>query len=233
MKMLETIKKTKASQFAIRTMKAHRASKLKCKNFTIIANNCWGGVTSEYFNLRKNSPTVGLYFFAEDYIKFVYNLAWYIAQPLGIIPTKDSKYFPILVERVEKNVIIGKLHDIEIVFLHYHSPEEAIDKWNRRCKRINWDCLFIKFSEMNLCSERELQLFDALPFENKVMFTHTPRTDLKSARYYPGYEKEEELLFDTNPVNRCINLVEFLNQPSCVYKVVPPKELLPTPREIL
>lgn len=28
-------------------------------DFTIISNNCWGGLTYEEYGLRKNSPTVG------------------------------------------------------------------------------------------------------------------------------------------------------------------------------
>ena len=48
-----------------------RRRKLKERDFTIISNNCWGGICYEYYGLQKLSPTVGLYFFSEDYIKFV------------------------------------------------------------------------------------------------------------------------------------------------------------------
>lgn len=222
------LKKRMVHRLATNIIKKMRRSRLKNLDFTIISNNCWGGVISEYFNIRKNSPTVGLYFFAQDYIKFVYNLKWYLAQPLVIIPTKDSKYYKTLVEKNEDNDIIGKLGDIELIFLHYKTPEEAITKWNRRCKRINWNHLFIKFSEMNLCTERELKLFDELPFSNKVMFTKLPRKDLKSAIYYPGYENYEQIAFDTKPFNKCMDIIKFLNQPDCKYNVTAPQELFPS-----
>lgn len=212
---------------AAKVVKTARRKRLRYPNFTIISNNCWGGVISEYFDIQKNSPTVGLYFYAEDYIKFVYNLKWYISQTLQIIPTKTSRYYINLVETGVDNSIVGTIDDIEIIFLHYTTPEDAINKWNRRCERINWEHLFIKFSEMNLCSERDLKLFDALPFKNKVMFTRLPRPEYSSSHYYSGYENESQILFDTKPANKCLDLVEFLNQPSCEYDVKTPDELLP------
>lgn len=35
-----------------------RQRKLNSTDFTIISNNCWGGVVYEYYNIQKNSPTV-------------------------------------------------------------------------------------------------------------------------------------------------------------------------------
>ena len=51
-----------------------RNSKLKNKTMTIISNNCFAGVTYEYLDLPYFSPTIGLYFFAPEYIKFIYNI---------------------------------------------------------------------------------------------------------------------------------------------------------------
>ena len=48
-----------------------RRRNLNNVDFTIISNNCWGGICYEYFNMLKNSPTVGLYFYPDDYIKFI------------------------------------------------------------------------------------------------------------------------------------------------------------------
>lgn len=36
-----------------------KRNKLKNKDFTIISNNCWGGLTYEEYGLPKMSPTVG------------------------------------------------------------------------------------------------------------------------------------------------------------------------------
>lgn len=94
-----------------------RQKKLNNTNFTIISNNCWGGMTYETYNLPKQSPTVGLFFMAEDYIKFISDLKGYLSEDLRFISPRDSKW------RNAKEIKndshfgqypIGKLGDIEI-----------------------------------------------------------------------------------------------------------------------
>lgn len=84
-----------------------------------------GGHVYRFFAMPYDSPTIGLYFFSADYIKFVSNLRYYIEQDLTFIDYTESKYKDELLKNNQLNVPIGKLHDIEIVFLHYHSIEEA------------------------------------------------------------------------------------------------------------
>lgn len=55
----------------------HRTKQLVNKQFTIISNNCWGGMIYESYNLPKESPTVGLFFMADDYINFLKHLKEY------------------------------------------------------------------------------------------------------------------------------------------------------------
>ena len=102
-----------------------RRKQLMNKGFTIISNNCWGGHVYRFFAMPYDSPTIGLYFFSADYIKFVSNLRYYIEQDLTFIDYTESKYKDELLKNNQLNVPIGKLHDVEIVFLHYHSIEEA------------------------------------------------------------------------------------------------------------
>ena len=66
---------------------------------------------------------------------------------------------------------IGKIGDVEIAFLHYHSEQEAKEKWERRCSRINWDKLIIKFNDQNECTEEHVKAFSELPYKNKLFFT--------------------------------------------------------------
>ena len=51
-----------------------RRNKLNNTDFSIISNNCWGGSVYRRYGLQYKSPTIGLYFFAEEYIKFLMNL---------------------------------------------------------------------------------------------------------------------------------------------------------------
>lgn len=140
-------------------------------HFTIISNNCWAGVVYQYYNLPYQSPTVGMYIFSDDYVRFVSNLKYYCSCDLSFINAKDSRYFKVLKERGHENIPIGVLDDVEIMFLHYPSQEEALEKWNRRVRRINWNHLIIKFSQQNMATIDHLKAVDRLPYKNKIIFT--------------------------------------------------------------
>lgn len=143
-------------------------------DFSIISNNCWGGLIYRHYGLPYNSPTAGLFFFANDYIKFIYDIKKYLNAPFEFIPLEKSIYKDTLKQYGGECVKcpIAKCDDIEIIFMHYHSPEEAEEKWRRRTARINWDNVVYKFSEMNHCSIDDLRAFEKFPAKNKVVFTH-------------------------------------------------------------
>lgn len=191
------------------------------KNFTIISNNCWGGMTSEAYGLRKNSPTVGCYFYAEDYLKFIKHLDYYTSIELEFIDVDSSKHKQWIYEDGSENVPIGKLDDIEIIFLHYANKAEAKSKWERRCKRINWNNLIFKFSKQNHATLDDLKSFDKMDLwgGKKIMFVNTPMPGLKSALYYPGYENEPYVWNDTFWGHRYFSVTHFINtgviEPKC------------------
>ena len=74
---------------------------LKSDKFTIISNNCWGGLVYQRYNLPYNTPTVGLYFFADDYIKFVSDLDYYLSLKLNFIDVEKSRHYEVLQRRGE------------------------------------------------------------------------------------------------------------------------------------
>lgn len=104
----------------------NKREKLNNTDFTIISNNCWG-ITYEEFGLMKLSPTVGCYFFAEDYIMFVSRLRYYLEQELKFININESKHKEWIIDNGNENCPIGLLEDIEIIFVHYKSPEIAYE----------------------------------------------------------------------------------------------------------
>jgi uncharacterized protein (DUF1919 family) len=187
-----------------------RRRRLNNTDFTIISNNCWGGIIYEYFNLPKNSPTVGMYFFAEEYIRFIYNLKYYLKQPLEIINSSQSKYKEQLIERNQANCLIGKIADVEMVLLHFSSAQEAQEKWKRRCERVNYDNLIYKFSEMNYCTEEHIKAFDAFSAKKKVMFV-CKDYGLKSQIVCSEWAKYGEVKNDTTNFNKHINLLKLIN----------------------
>lgn len=151
--------------------------KLSVKDFSILSNNCWGGMISECYGLKKNSPTVGLFFAAADYIEFLSYLDDYIHSELKIIDPSETKWINSDIVRTPKygTYPVGRLTcergKIDIFFLHYHSNEEAIVKWNNRCKRINTNKLIVKFNDQNGCKEEDIEKFVKLKYQNKLFFT--------------------------------------------------------------
>lgn len=169
---------------------------IKCP-FTIISNNCWGGLVYQHYNLSYDSPTIGCYFFADDYIKFVSNLKHYIGLDMSFIPYHKSRHKDVLFKKQQTKIPIGVLDDVEVVFLHYHSEREAKEKWNRRKKRIHWNNLFFKFSEMNQCSLEHLKQFDEIPVENKLVIV-SQDYGLKSQVVVSSFTREHEVYDDTS-----------------------------------
>ena len=139
-----------------------RRKELNNTDFTIISNNCWGGVCYEWFDLPKQSPTVGMYFFANEYIHFLANLKDLLMLDLEIVSSKESKYYSELISRGQNNVLIGKLGDIEMTLLHYHDAKIAKEKWKRRVDRINWNNMIYKFSYMNGCTDSHVHAYEEI-----------------------------------------------------------------------
>lgn len=190
---------------------------IKSKDFSIISNNCWAGRVYQYLDMPYLSPTAGLYFFAPDYIKFVSDLRRYLDTPLRFIKPEESKYYDELKKRNQTDKPIGILDDVEIVFLHYKTKEEAEEKWNRRKARVNYNNIILKFSRMDLCTEKEIEAFDALEFENKFVLNNRLPLRYKSEVYWKEEWKENGIDRDTIPFPGNLKLNLLLNKPKEKY----------------
>lgn len=189
-----------------------RFKKLKNKEFTIISNNCYAGLKYENLNLPFMSPTIGLYFFAADYIKFISNLKYYIQDcTLKIINASESKYYSILQKRGHDKKIIGLLGDVEIVFLHYSTEEEVIEKWNKRCDRIVWDKIIYKFNDQNLCDYEHLKAFNDLKLKNKICFTSKKYGEFPEFIQIKKYKNSNYVKDDVFFNNKYLNFVKYAN----------------------
>lgn len=129
---------------------------IKNKDFTIISNNCIGGVISHDLGLKFLSPTVNLYIEPHDFVKFVSNLEFYLDQEF----TEIESY---------KDYPVGRLYDILVYFKHYDTFDEAVVKWNERKERINYNNLFVMMTDRFFCSYEDAVAFDNLPYKNKVL----------------------------------------------------------------
>ncbi|WP_022765631.1 DUF1919 domain-containing protein [Butyrivibrio sp. XPD2006] len=141
-------------------------ARLKNKDFSIISNNCIGGVISHDLGLQFKSPTVNLLIKPDDFVKFLENFDYY--KNLEIVEIPYYTDYP-----------VGMLGDIPLFFKHYNTFDEAVAKWKERMNRINYDNLFIMMSDRFCMSYSSLERFEKLPFKNKVCFT---------AKDYPEFE---------------------------------------------
>ncbi|MHA7943006.1 DUF1919 domain-containing protein [Formosa sp. 3Alg 14/1] len=186
----------------------------KTNPFTIISANCWGGSIYEDLNVPYQTPTIGLFFYAEDFLLFVNNLKYYIDSPLSFINTskyKEANHF-----RAKKYAYpIGLLNnDLEIHFLHYNSEDEARSKWERRCKRINWDNIYIACTDRDGMTYKLMQEYDKLPYNNKVLFTAKFYQNILSAVQLKPYQKQNvvgDLYNERYNVSPYFNIKKWLN----------------------
>lgn len=151
--------------------------RLRNRDFSLVANNCNGGLILHELGLRFNSPFVNVWMYPEEYIKLLGNLEYYMGCELCL-------------ERVEGDLAFCRLDDVTVILAHFTDLQEAMNKWRERVKRINYENLFFLFSDRDGCTMEHLMAFDALPYKNKVVFTHRPYPQIKSAVYIKGFEND-------------------------------------------
>jgi len=194
--------------------KTNSTLNLNDNNFSIICNNCLGGFIYQYYNIEYRTPTLGVFFLAVDYIKFLSNIKFYLSKQLEFISPKESMYY----EDFKNSALsidfpIAKLSDIEIFFMHYKNEDEVIKKWNRRINKINWNDLIIIFAENEMCNLEIIKQFDALPFFNKICFTRDDHKEIKSSCFIEEM-KDPKRLWDVETIMKHFNITEFINNRS-------------------
>lgn len=212
MKIISNENKEKLKKLYFRITGKIKNKKLKSKDVTIISNNCFGGIFYRDNALEYRTPTCGLFFMAEEYIKFIYNLDHYLSiDEIIEIKQEDSKYKEYLKE-IQYNGIIGKIEDLEIMFLHYDNIEEAREKWNRRKKRINKEKMIFKFNDQNLCEYTHLQKFNEFDAKNKICFTAKKYDEIDSIQL-EQYKNDEFVIKDANErdYKKYFNIYEYIN----------------------
>lgn len=185
-------------------------ARIKNKDISIISNNCFGGIFCRNNNLKYLSPTCGMFFIGREYIKFIYNMKYYLEQELCFINILDSNYSDYL-KKIQYKGLIGKLGDLEICFLHYKNEDEAREKWNRRKKRINFDKIVYKFNDQNMCTYEDLKKFDEFEAKNKICFTAKKYNEFNTIQI-EKYKKYEYVLDDIKSYKKYFDMYKFINQ---------------------
>ena len=124
-------------------------ARLRNKDFSIICQNCIGGVIYHNLGLPFLSPTINIWMEEKDFYRFAANLRYYLAQELRFVSDIDQ-------------TPTAWCGDILIHFKHYQSETEAAEKWYERCERVNYDNLFF------ICSDRWSERKELQPTESDI-----------------------------------------------------------------
>ena len=150
--------------------------RLRNTSFSLITNNCIGGIVSHDLGLQVRSPTVNLYFTDEDFILFCQHLRHYLGLPVEKVDSELG--YPV-------GALKGDYGTVRVYFMHYGSFEEAKEKWEKRSSRVDFDNLYI-LMEAKKCSRTILEQFDRLDFPNKAVLTDGPHPEIRSSFPIPG-----------------------------------------------
>lgn len=163
-------------------------SRLKNKNFTILAPTCIAGVIYHELGQKFNSPTINLWMYDKDFLKFVHNLKEYLSYDLrfvhGIDPTPTAY-----------------CGDILIHFNHYHSDAEANEKWIERKCRVNYDNLFIIMADQpdgGIITHEDMLSLKEIDCRGKVVLTVKDYSDIDYLVHLPK-----------DPDRDCVNMYMF------------------------
>lgn len=164
---------------------AEYRKRLENNDFSLFSSNCTGGIVSHDLGLPFRSQFVNLAVRPHDFVRYLKKLDYYNSLDVEFPDTAESSW--------NGDYPVGVIGDVTVHFIHYKTEEEARSKWNERKMRLNKDNIFVVMCERDGCTKEDLLEFDKLPFKNKVVFTHLPYKDVKSAFYIPGFENENEL----------------------------------------
>ena len=148
----------------LNSYRARNKNRLRNSNFTILSNNCVGGIIYHDLGLQFLTPTVDLFF--KDLNAFIYfakNLAECVSCEL--IEQESDVEYPV-------GYLVHASTRIELHFMHYSSFAQAKEKWEERSKRINYGNIFIIMEAGTSTSEELLNTFDTIPYKNKVAITN-------------------------------------------------------------
>lgn len=156
-------------------------SKLINENFSLITNNCDGGVIYNHLGLKFLSPTVNLYIKDEDYILFCENLRDFLIN--GELKEIKSEFdYPVGELSCEKGIV-------EIYFMHYNSFEEAKQKWFERTKRVNFDNLYFLYEVTDVVDENLIKRFSEIQTGKKAIITTNAKVDSPICTFIKTKEK--------------------------------------------
>lgn len=164
----------------------------------IISDNCWGQGVYNTLNLPYSSPFISLFIHTPSYMKLLANLDEYLSYSFELVKHENSNHYNEYKVVEMPDQVIGRLHDVEIIFYHCKTnAQQVFDNWHRRKQRLPKDKnkILVKMCSQYLprqCKQRvyyenfnnHLINFYKLPHFNKVTLTES----------YYGYPNNYKIL---------------------------------------
>lgn len=195
-----------------RILKWQKRKRLKNHDFSIIANNCCGGIISHSLGEQFNSPTINMSIRIEDWFTFLENLEEATSVELYEKKLYDDGSIP---ECPLGELRLSNGEKIQCHFDHYLSFDDAKQKWIERCKRLRFDNLFIFFEAGVITSDDLVDRFNQLKYINKVIITNKPYPQTSSALFLDIYGKDYKpglmSLFIKGSLHRYIELFDYIH----------------------
>ena len=166
--------------------------RMKNDNFTILAPTCIAGVIYHELGMQFKSPTINLWMYDKDFLRFVHNLREYLSYDLRFVQGIDKT----------PTAYCG---DVLIHFNHYKTEDEARQKWEERKKRVNYDNLFIIMADQpdgGVITHEDMLSLKDINCRGKVVFTVKEYDDMDYLVHLPK-----------DPVKDCVNMYMFDKSP--------------------
>lgn len=175
---------------------------------TFLCPNCIGGILFHDLGLQFRSPTVNLMMVQTDFVKFVLDMDQYLAREL------------VFFQHPEYTCPCAHLGDITIHFTHYHTREEAAQKWKERSGRIDRENLFVFLMERDGLTREEIQRLGDIHARGLVVFTANDYSDIPYAVQIRKYSRDGEVgnilaksyWNDGHEYERCFDFVRWFNE---------------------
>lgn len=210
----ETVRLKWHSKIVVPLLRDRLRDELLTTDFTIISNNCWGGMVYESYGLKKMSPTVGMFIMPSDFVRLCADLPGHLIRPIEFIKPEESKWVNALSANDNWGTyLIGRVGDVELHMLHYHDEETARHKWESRVDRVNYGRIIYKLNDQNGATEEDLLAFDALPLEHKVIFSarEHPRVPSCVKLRCPGNHEYIRASYEPFGHNRFFDVTCYIN----------------------
>lgn len=153
-------------EYDINRLLSYFRKKLLHKDIPVIlSNNCNAGFIYKALGVVAKSPTINTAIYPKNFLKLCKNPRGYLEQDISF------DYWTIDQGR---RCPVGKLGDIEVIFAHSEKPEEAVRRWNKLKKWINWENVVYIFSDdYAVIPYQTAKEFCELPVKRLLMLNHS------------------------------------------------------------